>query len=176
MKYVIFSLFFIFLSSCQPPKQEKKTYVDFAGEARSEFIREMPQRYRLSPVGAGSGYFERIEDISYSFFSNTQDDIDTARKKVIELSELLLSKINQKRELRPYLCEYPFKGDDVGISIDYKYTDRDYIPDVNRLVYIRSSNGLVKFYFGDVRDRSEFDFDEPYEEAKSKVFQTTDAS
>lgn len=61
-----------------------------------------------------------IEKINVLFSSYRKSTIEEARKMEVDAIQELLQRINSHEKIRPFLREYPFGTDRVGVTISFK--------------------------------------------------------
>lgn len=123
----IFASFFVFLFfnlMSQPilVAKEKKTfeYIKYVDEIINEFVVEMAEKHNIHCCGSGGSMSEGVAEIEVIFISNSEPNIENARKIEISAIQDLLHRINVHEKIRPFLREYPFNADRVSISISFE--------------------------------------------------------
>jgi len=95
-------------------------YLKYVDEIVDDFSRQMENKYGLYCYGSGGSMPTDIEKINVLFISYRKSTVDDARKMEVNAVQELLQRINTHEKIRPYLREYPFGTDRVGITISFR--------------------------------------------------------
>lgn len=117
-------------------------------------------------IGTGGRMMHNIQMMEMSFVYYHEVDIQTARELLIYVINTYLKAINENKEVRPYLHEYPFTPKNVEIHIWIYEPDRSKVPR-GKIEYVSAMNGLLKYY----EESTEAIYKETFEEALKKVEQ-----
>lgn len=101
-------------------KKSSDEYLTYVDEISSAFKQDMKQKFGLHCYASGGRMPWDVEKIDLSFMSQRHATVEEARRLEVYGVEKLLSLINQHEKIRPYLREYPFKPDRVGLSISFQ--------------------------------------------------------
>lgn len=117
---LIFCLFIGDLTMHANEKKNSGEYLIFVDEITSIFKQEMKQKYGLHCYARGESMPYDVEKFNLSFMIQRHATIEEARRMEVFGVEKLLKLINGHEKIRPYLREYSFKPDRVGISISFQ--------------------------------------------------------
>lgn len=121
VKTFIFLVFILITGPKLNAKEKNQTeYLKCVDQIVADFDRDMEKKYELHFYGSGGSMPTDVEKIEVLFISYQQSTIDDARKMEVDGIQSLLQRINAHEKLRPYLREYPFKTDRVGLSISFR--------------------------------------------------------
>jgi len=95
-------------------------YLEYVNEIIEDFAKEMKTKYDLRYYGSGGSMPTDVEEIEAMFISYHHMTVDEARKVEINAIQDLIRRINSHEKIRPYLREYPFHQDRVGVSISFR--------------------------------------------------------
>ena len=148
-------------TSHRPPKHIR--YANKVNQAYKEFVL---RKYELSPSMEGGSLMENIQMISLFFRTHGKHySVEDARSLMITCIKEYLERINTNKDIKPYLCVFPFTAENLEFQINfYKEpllrVEKGYV----------STVGVVKgkvYYltFDHEKGKSEDLFHESYEEA-----------
>lgn len=182
------------MSAKEPKSHDYEKYVD---EIVNDFVDDMEKKYELHCYGSGGSMPNDIEKINVLFAYYKKSTIDDARKMEVNAIQELLQRINAHEKIRPYLKEYPFGIDRVGVTISFRtitdgrlldgsiahvsigkrkifyYTAEIQMEEPTPLSYMNEKNEVVKeFIGGGPREKLVPLMEETYEEAL-KIVGTT---
>lgn len=121
VKTFIFVVFILITGSKLNAKETNQPeYLKYVDEIIADFAKDMKKKYELHFYGSGGSMPTDVEKIEVLFISHQQSTVDDARKMEVNGIQSLLQRINAHEKLRPYLREYPFKTDRVGLSISFR--------------------------------------------------------
>src|SRR5262249_19597302 len=163
--YFVLLLIPTFLSCSTTYKQ-----IDIGRQIMSKFSRDMQNEHDLTMFGSGyrgspSG---NLSALVLTFVTEKKIDVKEARYLLLNICEQLLYQINASEEIRPWLTDVPFTGNNLDLRIGFnkenlKDVDPPYIASAyalkGKVYYSVSVNGMFK----DVHE-------ETYEEAL-KIYQ-----
>ncbi len=113
-----FIILFLFLTSMSYAKERKPPdYVLYGQELVNTFAQEVRQKYGLVCIGSGGGYARDVEEIDVLFHAYRKGTQEEARRLEIELTELLIERVNQCEKIRPFLRDFPFARKRAHVSI-----------------------------------------------------------
>ena len=95
-------------------------YLKYVDEIVKDFSNEMENRYELHYCGDGGSMPTDVAEIEVLFISYRHSTVDEARTMEVKAIQELLQRINSHEKIRPYLREYPFNQDRVGVSISFR--------------------------------------------------------
>jgi len=128
------------------------------------------KKFGFDLVGLGSGGPHKITEFCFLYASYRKVDVNKARRLLFELREDVLNIVNSDESIRPELDHYPFKFEDIDLSIVFfkknnfgTYIGLPYIASVNHL----KKKGRIYYFFEDKQTGHSLgdDYSESYEEA-----------
>ena len=130
-KPVSLFVFFIMIILAGFPLYSKESkspdYFKYVDEIVDAFVQDMEKTYELYCCGSGGSMPTDVEEIDVLFISYRKSTVDDARKMEVNAIQNLLHRINTHEKIRPYLREYPFHADRIGVSISFQ-TETDNQP------------------------------------------------
>jgi len=136
--------------------------------------KNLAKKYGLSHAGIGGGATKEGVWIvkTHFLFEGLPLDIDQGRKIIIPMLEEFLTEINENKNIRSLLRDYPFTPKNIGIVIICHDFDNETIYDPY-LDTMTASNGKIGYFTRDPDNKYRYKFKmyEPYEEALEKVKQ-----
>lgn len=170
MKKTLILLLFALTACTHPPEYHPVDYERLSDKVTYQVINELQKKHGLVFAGIGGGMMGNIREMSISFDLFHEVDLSEARALSIDCGQTYLQAINDSKELRPYLREYPFtiKGVRILIWIHKKHWLK---VEVGSICFISLSNGTLRYR---IQKPSEFDsndilLEETYEEALKKL-------
>jgi hypothetical protein len=118
---LLFIFIFILITGSKLMSKETKSpeYLKYVDEIVSDFVKEMEKKHHLECYGSGGSMPNDVEKIEVLFNACRKATVDDARKIEVDAIQELLKRINTHEKIRPYLREYPFDSNRVGISITF---------------------------------------------------------
>lgn len=117
-------IFVFFIIITRPTLNAKEInqpeYLKYVDEIVSDFAKYMKKKYKLHCYGSGGSMPTDVEKIEVLFAYYKKSTVDNARKIEVNAIQELLERINTHEKIRPYLREYPFGTDRVGITISFR--------------------------------------------------------
>ena len=167
-------LFFLFCTGCY--KNSPKTPFKVSAKERvvtrveKKVISNLKEKYGLISAGTGGQMMYQVEKLMLIFNYPEPLTETEASELVINAVEDFLFAINQEEELRQYLANYPFKPENVEITIFLQDTrGRSVHPD--KFISVKAANGYVVFKAKDSETKEyRVVLKEPFEEVKAKCF------
>jgi len=121
---------FIILSFCSfsflNAEEENRVYLRYTKEIINSFVGEMRSEYGLECYGSGGSMPDDVEKIDVLFIARRTATIEEARKIEVCCVKRLLEKINSHEKIRPFLREWPFNSNRVGVSISFRNEHDEY--------------------------------------------------
>ena len=124
-----FVVFFILISGSKVMSEEEKEYVHYVNEIIRDFVREMERETGLGCIGSGGEMPHDVERIEVRFVEYRSTTLEEARALEVKAIQKLLKKINEHEKIRPFLREYPFNHNRVGISLSFQTNRSGYYLD-----------------------------------------------
>lgn len=136
-----FSLFF----GCSSFGYQSSRYVQIAHEITAKTAIELRAQKNLYLVGTGGQMMDDIQMMAMSFNYYQEVDLKTARELIVYAVDEYLLAINNNKEVRPYLHEYPFTAENVEISIFIYRPNGSELP-LEKIYCIECMKGKVEYY------------------------------
>ncbi len=133
---------FLACSSCGYLLQD---YEKIADKITEKTAKKLKEEKKLCLVGTGGKMMHDIQAMDMSFNYYTEVDLQTARELVVYAIDEYLKAINDNREIRPYLHEYPFTAKNVEIRIWIYKPDGSH-PHLDNIQCICSIDGIITYY------------------------------
>jgi hypothetical protein len=167
MKYFLrigVSLFiFSFLFGCS---SETPPDVKLVNEIRKVTAKKLKENKDLYLIGTGSQMMYDIQMLAMSFNYYHEVDLKTARELIISVIDEFLIEINDKKEIRPYLSNYPFTAKNVEIRLFIYGPDRRELSP-EKIGCVSSIAGVLEYYTRSDKDHPICK--ETYDEALGKI-------
>ena len=123
VKYLILSFTLTLGFSLEANEKNGIKYEKYVNEIVNQFANEMKKEFGLHCYGSGGKMPNDVEEIDVMFSSNKKINVDEARKIEVAAVQKFLKIINNHSLIRPYLREYPFNSNRVGVSITFSGND-----------------------------------------------------
>jgi hypothetical protein len=123
--YFLITIFFI---GSQLDSKEIKSpeYIKYVDEIVTSFVKDMEKKHKLHCYGSGGSMPKDVEKIDVLFLSQGRFNLEEARKTEVTAIKELLRQINNHEKIRPYLREYPFDINRIGVSISFRTKNDNY--------------------------------------------------
>ncbi len=136
----------LFLSSCnalsseyEPPEYEK-----LADRITLKTSDKIERETGLRLIGTGGGMMNKVRMMAMIFVCYKEINMEEGRELVIYGVNEYLSAINSNEELRPHLVHYPFKPQDVQITLHIRGSDNRGVP-IGALSVVEEIEGKVVY-------------------------------
>ena len=120
-------------------------HCQFADDVMHSYSKKMKKEKDLDAFGMGGELMTNVKSFSLTYVSERKVNIVEARFLIVECIEDLLKDINDYKEIRPYLNDYPFTAKNLEFGIMFMKSNGDFIQD-NYLSDVSLSQGNV--YYG----------------------------
>lgn len=145
LKHVkFFLIFFIIVLINSGHSKEPCKYLIYTEEIISAFVQEMNQQFGLIYIGYGGRLNGGVKKIEISFISYKTMNLDQARKLEVIATEKFLKIINNNKEIKTYLHQFPFTVNDAQISISVR-SSKDTRPLDGSIAYVFTAKNKI-FY------------------------------
>ena len=142
-------------------------YWELTSPAARDTVKELHDRFGLIPIGQGGGAMNVIQLHSVDFYTTKIYSIEEARELVVDATEIFLKNINQCREARPFLAEYPFSPKRINLTF---FVPEKIIQNPNQISLFEVKDGNVIYSVTPQNEKLwKTVFKEPYEKAKEEV-------
>lgn len=102
----------------RPPKHVRdEDYEEIADRVTDRVAKQFREEKLLNCIGTGGRMMNDIQMMSMNFLCYNEVSLSVARQLLIIAVREYLSAINESKEIRPYLHNYPFREQDVEIRI-----------------------------------------------------------
>ena len=157
---------FSFLFGCLSFGYQSPRYVKLAHEITGKTGKKLKEQKGLFLVGTGGQMMDDIQIMAMSFDYYQEVDLKTGRELIVHVINEYLSAINNNKEVRPYLHEYPFTAKNVEIRIFVYNPDRSELPP-EKIDCIECINGGLEYYTRS--NPRQAIYEETYEEASRAI-------
>ena len=155
MKNTILQMIFLcaLLSLCKCIDINKKSqssyvhdedYERIASRLERKFIQKMKIEKELQCIGIGGKMMNDIQEMGMSFQYFHVMNLSEARQLLVRTETEYLNEINNSKELRPYLHNYPFTYENIVIRIFIKNPDNTDVS-LNEISYMSCIDGLLRY-------------------------------
>src|SRR3989344_3098656 len=104
VKICTFFVTIFFIGSPLNSKEIKSPeYIKYVDEIVCNFVKDMEEKYELHCYGSGGSMPTNVKEIEVLFISYQRSSIEDARKMEVAVIQDLLKRINNHKEIRPYL-------------------------------------------------------------------------
>lgn len=149
--------------------EELPPYLKHVDQVIHEFEKEIAHEFNLVGVGSGGRMPRDVEEITVKFYAYRRATIEEARSLEVAITEKFLKKINEHKQLRPYLREYPFTPNRATISISFCKKDNSRYTD-GSVAYVSHIKNSLYYSRADAEKQCLVDLhEEPYEDALKLV-------
>ena len=121
----------VFFISTIMSKEKTTHYTAYANEVINTFLHEMKRDFGMDCMGSGGSMPYNIRDIDVMLSIRKIASIEEARHLGVFGVQKLLKIINEHKNIRPFLYQYPFTAKDVCVSISFFNSDYRYSLDGN---------------------------------------------
>jgi len=163
-------LWLLFLTSCEMDVNDRDHALYMINEINYQISNEMVKDKQLHLIGIGGGSMLGIDacSLDFSYYRDKGVEIEEARKDIVEVACKYLKFINQKKELRPFLINFPFDPSNIEIAFFVHDKEGNKVPQ-GSLILIQAVNGKISYYVAPFEVKSEPILEETFEEALQKV-------
>lgn len=147
---LIVAIFVLIGSNLIAKERKPPDYLKYVDEIVGNFVDAMKKKYSLHCYGSGGSMPTDVEKIEVLFISYSNPSINEARKMEVNAIQELLHCINTHEKIRPYLREYPFNANRVGVSISFR-TKTDTRSLDKSVAYVSIGNSKIFYYTAEIR-------------------------
>jgi hypothetical protein len=160
----------LFLTSCEMDFDDRDHALYMVNEIDYYIGKDLAKNKQLYLIGTGGRAMLGIErnSLDFSYYRDEELKIEEARKDIVEVVSKYLQEINQKKELRPFLRNYPFTLENVEITFFVMTEKAGNVPD-GALHVIKAMNGKISYYIAPFTPQRKPILRETFEEAREKV-------
>ena len=160
----------LFLTSCEIDFNDRDYAAYLINEINHQISNEMIKSKQLYLIGVGGSSMLGIDYrmLSFSYYQDKELKIEEVRKDMVDIISKYLQEINQKKELRPFLRNYPFTLENVEITFFVMTEKAGNVPD-GALHVIKAMNGKISYYIAPFTPQRKPILRETFEEAREKV-------
>lgn len=146
-------------------KKRNEDHVFLAHKITHAFEKKAKKEFELYSIGSGGSMVGNIKEIEIMFLAFRQVSFSEARELEVQCIEKFVEMINSDKKIRPFLSQYPFKEENVGITVSFREKNRGYYP-AGEVSYLFNAKNKLCYYKVDPHsNKAEKIFEEPYEEA-----------
>ena len=140
-------------------------HCQYANKVMHSYSKKVKKEKDLDAFGMGGELMTNVKSFSLTYVSERKLNIDEARPLIVECIEDLLKDINDYKEIRPYLNDYPFTVKNLEFGIMFMKPNGDIIRD-GHLADVTSLNGKILYRIRPLNtNRFKKIYEETYEEA-----------
>ena len=163
-------------------KNSKNTYVrdedyeKIASRIEKEFARKMYAEKGLQCTGVRGGMMDDIQEMALGFQYFYKMNLSKARQLLTYTAKEYLIAINNRKEIRPYLHNYPFRIENIEIMIWVQEPSGHDVP-FDKIAFMSAVDGVLSYslpYESGSYTREDL-LEETYEEAL-KIIKTEESS
>jgi hypothetical protein len=118
-------------------------------QATEQTLQELETRFHLTPCGVGGGSMSVVRLLHVTVETYQPLTMEEARRTAVESTEIYLKNINEMRELRPFLAEYPFPPERIKISFFLTDPETENFRKENGFSLFRMNQGKIEFLLED---------------------------
>jgi hypothetical protein len=150
--------------------QEKRPeYANIADRLLYQISNEIQKKFNVKQVGSGGGMCQCVRLLGLTFECHKLISQDGARAFIVPMLQLFLQRINENKEIRPFLQNYPFRIENIEISI-FVYDNKGNDPLYPYIGMISCSNGKITYTaYNPDPEQARNKYKESYEEALNKL-------
>jgi hypothetical protein len=141
-------------------------YEKIADKITEKAAKELKAQKNLYLIGTGGRMMDDIQMMAMSFNYYQEVNLKTARELTIYAVNEYLSAINNNKEIRLYLHEYPFTAKNIEITIFVYNQDRSKLP-LEKICCIECINGGLEYY--NRSNPRQAIYEETYEQASRAI-------
>lgn len=159
----------LFLSLSQCSMSEDYTEPEYVRQAYyiiNKTGKKLERRHNMTVVGTGGRMMNCVELMRLAFNINKPLSKEESRKIILDCTSEFLREINSDQEIRPYLVQFPFRVENINISI-FTHDEQGrnlYDPDITVVLI---DNGEITYLTDDRENKYRFksEYVESYEDA-----------
>ena len=174
-KYLAYVLL-LFLVACSGTNYQPSEKSRIVNEIRAKTARRLKIELGLEPAGFGGQMMDEVKMLALAFDYNKPIEMEEGRKLLVEAVHTFVSMVNDNKDIRPYLYNYPFEPKNVRVAIYLNNPDRSPI-EPDKLCVLISNQGRVRYEVEDSKTTLlEIIYEETFAEAERKVKEQTKSS
>lgn len=151
-------------------KTKPRDHVEIASEIRAAVSKKLAKKHNMKEAGISGGMMGSVYMIGVMFQINHPMDRDEARARIVDCAEELLTAINENKEIRPYLKNYPFTTKNIKVAIFINDRDRRPVRHPNiGVVSVYESDDIHYYTKEENQMKYKSEIREPYAEALAIV-------
>ena len=142
-------------------------YEKISDKITARTAKKLSKKYQLDPVGSGGSMMHDVKKLALSFNCYHPLSIDESRRLVVDCVNEYLKSVNENKEIRPYLHNFPFNEQNIELAIfifeDNKFTKIQ----PGQVSSVSTLNGKIRYKTRSAEDqyKRETLHQETYEEA-----------
>lgn len=172
MRVFLICILTLFLTSCNRPLKNPYALSEKQIQARQvikEAMIQLKKDKELYPFGTAACMLNQIKLLGLSFHYYKPVDIDIARELLAYSTTLFMNIINESESIRPYLQNYPFRPENIEITI-YLLNPDGSKPALDELLVVEMIGGKLKYLIKNLEtQRFTTVYQETFEEATAKL-------
>lgn len=116
--------------SIDPLTHQPNEYEEEIDALLADFANDLQEQYGLYRYSIGGNLMNGIQDIGATFDIYQFVTRDEGRQLLLEVSDKLLTTLNNNEKLRPFLKEYPFPASLLKINLRFEQSKYASLPDI----------------------------------------------
>ena len=148
LQVVILYLLMMWTTACRAPEssqdQDGIKKERLAHKILHKVAAQLKEKTGLRPIGTIGQMLHDVERLGLSFTCYKPIDIVEARKLLVQAVNAMLDEINQEKQIRPYLCRYPFLPRNIEIEILLRNPDGTGVAPGN-LWMVQAEGGCLEY-------------------------------
>ncbi|MBA3603343.1 MAG: hypothetical protein H0W50_06825 [Parachlamydiaceae bacterium] len=164
-----FCALFIFVTSCQ--MSNRHDYIEIVDKITNQYKNKVILDENLVLMGEGGGMMGDIQRVTLTFNSFRKLDIPEARKLIVKLEQEFLQMLNDNRDVRPFLHDFPVQSKNFELSLIFSSLENGFVlPPYLASVFVL--NGKIYYNtYNEGRKMMKLEYSEVYEEDFKTVFE-----
>lgn len=173
MRIVLVFFLMVFVACCDSPKIQNPYALSqkeiIVNQVIKKAFAQLKKDRELYPFGTAGRMMNQIKMLGLSLHYYEPVDIEKARDLLAYSTTLFLDLINDNKDIRSYLENYPFTPENIQIRIYLQKTDGSE-PDLGELTLAKMIDGTLEYIIRSLEtERLVTFYKEPFEEAVSKL-------
>lgn len=95
-------------------------YYSYSESVIGKILQKIDSKISVNHSGGGGQYLSQVNKLIFYYVSHDTFSVESARKTYMDIVSIILETINLDKKIRPYLCEYPFTIEKIGLTLTYR--------------------------------------------------------
>ena len=142
-------------------------YEKISDKITAKTAKKLSKKYQLDPAGSGGSMMHDVEMLALSFNCYRPLSIDESRRLVVGCVNEYLNSVNENKEIRPYLHNFPFTEENLEIVIFFYENNNFKDVQPGQVSCASTVKGKIFYHTKDSQDEYKLEtlHQETYEEA-----------